>query len=137
MVRKDLLKKALEVDEGYCEYKKLRLHNSLINKLRKHYKIYEAVQNFYDDEDIEDKEKRMEHLTWQELIGPGIWFATQKEADEQAFDWLKWIKRSSMPKKDRLYIAERDGEIGIYFYGRDYCEDYYFHFVKKEKELLA
>lgn len=42
-----------------------------------------------------------------------------------------------MPKKDRLYIAERDGEIGIYFYGRDYCEDYYFHFVKKEKELLA
>lgn len=63
MVRKDLLKKALEVDEGYFEYKKLRLHNSLINKLRKHYKIYEAVQNFYDDEDIEDKEKRMEHLT--------------------------------------------------------------------------
>lgn len=58
MVRKDLLKKALEVDEGYFEYKKLRLHNSLINKLRKHYKIYEAVKNFYDDEDIEDKEKK-------------------------------------------------------------------------------
>lgn len=57
MIRKDLLKKALEVDEEYFEYKKFRLHNSLINKLRKHYKLYEAVQNFYDDEDIEDREK--------------------------------------------------------------------------------
>lgn len=113
MIRRDLLKKALDIDKGYFEYKKFHLHNSLINRLRKHYKLYEAVQNFYDDEDIEDKERRMEHLTWQELIGPGIWFATQKEADEQALDWLKWIKRSSMPKKDRLYIAERDGEIGI------------------------
>lgn len=68
MVRKDLLKKALDVDEGYFEYKKFHLHNSLINRLRKHYKLYEAVQNFYDDEDIEDKGKMMEHTVRTQII---------------------------------------------------------------------
>ena len=43
MVRKDLLKAVLDVGEGYFKHKKSHLHNSLINKLRKHYKLYKSV----------------------------------------------------------------------------------------------
>lgn len=109
MVRKDLLKKALEVDEGYFEYKKLRLHNSLINKLRKHYKIYEAVQNFYDDEDIEDKEKRMEHLTWQELIGPEYGLRRKKKQTNRLLIGLNGLKGRVCRRKID-FISQKETE---------------------------
>lgn len=130
MVREDLIANELRLNKHGFSFKKFRLHNSLINKLQKNYDLIEACQNFYDS-DIEDKNRRMEFLTWQEVIGPGIWFATQKEANEQAFGWLEWIRKLSLSKEKRLYIAERDELILIYFYGRDYWEDYWFVFGRK------
>ena len=77
--------------------------------------------------------KRIEFNNWIEVFGKGIWGMSQYRVDEAARDTLKEIKKSRVSLKDRIYYAEKDEQIRIYFYGRDFMwADYWFIFMKRK-----
>lgn len=78
---------------------------------------------------------RIEFNNWIEPYFQGNWVYTQEYVDYVAKDSLKKeIKKLNLPLKDRLYYAEKDDQIRIYFYGRDVMEcDYWFIFMKRNK----
>lgn len=65
-IRKDLIDKELSRDG--LMYHKFHLHNSLINKLYKHYDCKEMVENFYDDEPDYDDEEHSRYMSYDSIL---------------------------------------------------------------------
>lgn len=90
-----------------------------------HDKIYEEYKN---------SERRLTFSNWQDPYSEGFWEMSQKKVDKLAWVTLKSIQKFNVSKKDRLYVACKDDEIRIYFYGRDFNElDYWFIFKKNRR----
>lgn len=65
-IRQDLIEKELKSDD--FTYHKFNLHNSLISKLRNHYKLVELWENFYDNEDEYDDEEFDRYMTYNSIL---------------------------------------------------------------------
>lgn len=77
---------------------------------------------------------RIEFNNWIEPYFDGCWGMSQEYVDNIARETLKKeIKKSNVSLKDRLYYSEKDEQIRIYFYGRDFTyTDYWFIFMKRK-----
>ena len=61
---------------------------------------------------------------------------SQKYVDSLGKSVLENIRNFPKTIKDRVYIAEKDDQIRIYFYGRDFWKkDYWFIFKKRKRRL--
>lgn len=79
---------------------------------------------------------RISFNNWQEPYFNGNWGMSQEYVDSFGRDILKRIRNFPKSIKDRLYIACKDDQVRIYFYGRDFWEvDYWFVFKKRKKRL--
>lgn len=70
MLKEDKLKELSkeEFEKGNLSYKKLKLSNRFVNKMRNSYKCVEAVENWYDSEpDVDDEEYNM-YLDYQQAV---------------------------------------------------------------------
>lgn len=83
-----------------------------------------------------NSERRLTSNNWQDPYGEGIWGMSQKRVDQLVYDTFKSIQKFNISKKDRLYISYKNGEIRIYFYGRDFNKlDHWFIFKKRERRI--
>lgn len=93
---------------------------------------YDKVIRMYK----EYEPKRITFNNWQEPYFEGNWGMSQKYVDRFGKETLKKIRNCPFSAKGRLFIAEKDDQIRIYFYGRDYLQvDYWFIFVRRKKRL--
>jgi hypothetical protein len=91
---------------------------------------YDKVRQMYKDYE----KRRIEFCNWQEPHFKGNWGATQKSVDKFGRRILKRIRKFPHSIKDRLYVAQKDDLILIYFYGRDLWQvDYWFIFNKRKR----
>lgn len=140
-IREDLIQKELgrDINEGFT-YGYKKLSNKFIDWLFRHYYTVEMCENFYDSspnsdninwDNLEDRKKykelereyeqtRLEFCNWQDPWGDGIWNMTQENVDAFSRLYLKYLKKSSISLKGRLFFAQKDDEIRIYWYGRDF-----------------
>ena len=78
------------------------------------------------------KPRKLEVNNWVEVYIDGNWGMSQKTVDRIARNQLESTKRCSVGYNGRLFIAEKDDIIFIYYYGRDFAEiDYWWIFKKK------
>ena len=76
--------------------------------------------------------RKLEVNNWVEVYIDGNWGMSQKTIDRIARNHLESTKRCSVGYNGRLFIAEKDDIIFIYYYGRDFAEiDYWWIFKKK------
>ena len=76
--------------------------------------------------------RKLEVNNWVEVYIDGNWGMSQKTVDRIARNHLENTKRCSVGYNGRLFIAEKDDLIFIYYYGRDFSEiDYWWIFKKK------
>mgnify|MGYP000290733331 FL=1 len=79
--------------------------------------------------------RRIEFNNWIEVYSDGIWGMSQKDVDKISREHLKSIKRCGVSYNGRLYIAEKEDSIFIYYYGRDFAlVDYWWIFKRKERD---
>lgn len=82
------------------------------------------------------EETRIRFCNWQEPYFKGNWDMSQKYVDSLGKSVLKNIRNFPKTIKDRVYVAEKDDQIRIYFYGRDFWKkDYWFIFTKRKRRL--
>lgn len=143
MIRQDLIEKELEYhrNQGY-QFRHVKLSNKFIDWLFNRYFCYEFVENYYDEfygdfcESDFNEEYRLTFNNWQDPIFEGAWDLSQKEVDKLARERLKFIRRCLPQSRERIYVAEKDGKILIYWYGRDLAyHDYWFYFARKENGI--
>lgn len=61
---------------------------------------------------------------------------SQRYIDSYGRSILKRIRNFPKSIKDRLYVAQREDQIRIYFYGRDFLErEYWFIFRNRKRRL--
>lgn len=118
----------------YCSMLEGHYFNYCENK--KEYPVEELKQAYFNilKQREEFEPKRIGLLSWVEPYFKGNWGMSQETVDNVARETLKKeIKK--VPLKDRLYYAEKDDQIRIYFYGRDlrHCCDYWFIFIKRKR----
>ena len=79
--------------------------------------------------------RRIEFNNWIEVYSDGIWGMSQKDVDKISREHLKSIKRCGVSYNGRLYIAEKEDSIFIYFYGRDFAlVDYWWIFKRNDRD---
>ena len=77
----------------------------------------------------------IEFNNWIEVYSNGVWGISQKDVDKISKEHLKNIKRCGVSYNGRLYIAEKEDSIFIYYYGRDFAlVDYLWIFKRKERD---
>ena len=159
-IRKDLIEKELKEKEASfgASFKKLKLSSRFIDWLFNHYYTVEFAELWYDscpdvpeawEKQVEynfdywnSKEyrqleeeyepKRLEFNNWIDPFGKGIWGMSQAEVDRLAKKSLKYVRKTSVKKDGRLYIAYNEDMISIYWYGRDFMKvDYGWHLRRK------
>ena len=92
---------------------------------------HDKVVQMYKDYE----EHRIKFCNWQEPYFKGNWGISQEYVDNFGRYILK-NKIRNFPKsvKDRVFVAQKDNQIRIYFYGRDLLEvDYWFIFMKRKR----
>lgn len=143
MIRQDLIEKELEYhrNQGY-QFRHVKLSNKFIDWLFNRYFCYEFIENYYDDfsgdfcESDFNEEYRLTLNNWQDPYFEGAWNLTQPEVDKLARKWLKLIRRCLPQSRERIYFAEKDRTILIYWYGRDLdYHDFWFTFKRREKGI--
>lgn len=93
---------------------------------------YDKVIQMYKDYELE----RIKFNNWQEPYFKGNWDMSQKYVDLFGRDTLRRIRNFPKSIKNRLFIAYKDDQIRIYFYGRDFWKvDYWFIFKKRKRRL--
>lgn len=97
----------------------------LARYLNRNFNIVEFTYNFYDDYETCPKwEDRMEFNNWIDLNGPDIWFATQEEANQEAFEALLDVVKHHKSNKTnvwRWHIFIYKTGVFIHWFGRDAC----------------
>lgn len=93
---------------------------------------YDKVVQMYKDYEL----KRLTFNNWQEPYFEGNWGMSQRFVDNYGRRILKNIRSCPLSAKGRLFAGKNDGQIRIYFYGRDFLQlDYWFIFEKRKKRL--
>lgn len=130
-LRQDLIQKELYgTYQDELTYRKLKPSNRFINKLFNHYYVVEHTEHFYDS-----VSHGIEFNNWIEVYSNGVWGMSQKDVDKISKEHLKNIKRCVVSYNGRLYIAEKEDSIFIYYYGRDFAlVDYLWIFKRKERD---
>lgn len=121
-----LLKQTFDMLPDDIVWRQSLLRASLVRELFRHHHVEEFCINWYDD--------GPEVCTWQDPYGPGIWHATQEEADSYARLMMHYCRRLSVPQKaTRFYLGSRaDGTIWYYWYGRDTKERCDYAWIMRE-----
>lgn len=138
-IRQDLIKKELERGcTNDLTFQKLKPSNRFINKLFNHYYVVEHTEHFYDSELEYDNDAGqkydIEFNNWIDPYSEGIWGMSQSDVDKISRQHLKNTKKCGISYNDRLYIAKKDNQIFIYYYGRDFAQvDYWWIFEKRIK----
>ena len=129
---KYLIKCELSDDVKYgFNFKYKKLSNKFIDWLFNHYYTVEFSIRFYDVIDENSGIRKLDFCSWTDPFGKGIWNMSQRAVDETSRNRLKNLRGKSISKRERLYFAEKDGYILIFWYGRDVCgEDYWWIFRK-------
>jgi hypothetical protein len=155
-INKELISEELKNDlENGFQYSYKKLSNKFLDWLFEHYSCVEQCDNSYDSEPVKYDEwkalnktpegkailsqkyrdyeqERILFCNWQEPRFAGNWGMTQKSVDRWAKVDLKNTRDISDSKKDRIYFAQKDDVIKIYFYARDMlCYDQWFIFKRK------
>lgn len=130
-LRQDLIQKVLYgTFQDEFTYQKLKPSNRFINKLFNHYYVVEHTEHFYDS-----GSHGIEFNNWIEVYSNGVWGMSQKDVDKISREHLKNIKRCGVSYNGRLYIAEKEDSIFIYYDGRDFAlVDYLWIFNRKERD---
>lgn len=93
---------------------------------------YDKIVRMYK----EYEDTRLKFCCWQEPYFKGNWGMSQIQVDSFGKSVLKNIRKFPQSIKDRIYIAKKEDQIRIYFYGRDFWKkDYWFIFLKRKKRL--
>lgn len=78
---------------------------------------------------------RIEFNNWIEPYSEGIWRMSQKDVDKISREHLEDTKKCSASYNGRLYIAEDEDSIFIYYYGRDFAMvDYWWIFKRRRRK---
>jgi hypothetical protein len=78
---------------------------------------------------------RIEFNNWVEPYSEGIWRMFQKDVDKISREHLEDTKKCSASYNGRLYIAEDEDSIFIYYYGRDFAMvDYWWIFKRRRRK---
>lgn len=78
---------------------------------------------------------RIEFNNWIEPYSEGIWRMFQKDVDKISREHLEDTKKCSASYNGRLYIAEDEDLIFIYYYGRDFAMvDYWWIFKRRRRK---
>ena len=109
-IRQDLIQKELELYRDELTYRKLKPSNRFINKLFNHYYVVEHTEHFYDS-----GSHGIEFNNWIEVYSNGVFGMSQKDVDKISREHLKNIKRCGVSYNGRLYIAEKEDSIFIYY----------------------
>ncbi|MDE6015834.1 MAG: hypothetical protein K2H41_09090 [Acetatifactor sp.] len=145
-VSKELIEEELKRDKdtGF-DFSYRKLSNKFIDRLFNHYYLEELCENFYDSEPEFDEEvnmykdyetARINFNNWQEPYFKGNGGMSQRYIDSYGRSILKRIRNFPKSIKDRLYVAQKEDQIRIYFYGRDFLErDYWFIFRNRKRRL--
>lgn len=116
--------------DGY-DFKYKKLSNSFIDWLFNHYYTVEFSIHYFDMIDENTGKHRLDFRNWIDPYGKGIWHMSQKSVDKMSKKMLKDIRKRSICKRERVYVAEKDDYVLIYWYGRDvFEEDYWWVFRK-------
>jgi len=76
----------------------------LARYFNRNFNIVEFTYHFYDDyENCPKWEDRMAFNNWIDLNGPDIWFTTQKEANQEAFEALLDIVKHHKSNKTNVW----------------------------------
>lgn len=79
--------------------------------------------------------RRVEFCNWIEVHCEGNWGASQKQVDEISRCCIEEVGESPTSYDGRLFIAKKEDEIHIYYYGRDFAMvDYWWIFKKRPVE---
>lgn len=147
LLNQELIEEELKRDQDIgFDFSYQKLSNKFIDRLFNHYYLEELCENFYDSEPEPDEEEfnryqdyetaRIHFNNWQEPYFKGNGGMSQRNIDAYGRRVLKGIRNFPKPIKGRLYIAEKENQIRIYFYGRDFLEkDYWFIFRKRKRRL--
>ena len=95
-----------EVENKYCE-------KFTWDKAKKCFDDFNRAYKLYDESD-----NRLETLNWIDDDFDEGWI-NQQRIDNLARDILQHIHKMGISNKERLYIAYKDEEIRLYWYGRD------------------
>lgn len=81
--------------------------------------------------------QRLSFNNWVEVYGDGIWYMSQKTVDSCAREFLLSTKKCEASYHGRLFMAEHDGMISLYYFGRDtnFRADYHWTFQKRARRL--
>jgi len=130
------IKKDMEIFK-IKDSRKIKYFRNLFDNMLKKYKYVCVTENYYDDDSILDRNKRLEFNNWQELVVDGNWGWTNKGVKNYVCCLLKLLKKRNM--LNDVYIGKcgykicKNEEI-IYIYNReskDRC-DYIILFSNKE-----
>lgn len=78
---------------------------------------------------------RIEFNNWIETYFKGNWGASQKDVDKISRKHLEYTKKCRVSYNGRLYIAEDEDSIFIYYYGRDFAMvDYWWIFKRRRRK---
>ena len=108
-----------EVENKYCE-------KFTWDKAKKCFDDFNRAYKFYDESD-----NRLETLNWiDDDFDEGL--INQQGVDNLARNILQHIHKMGISNKERLYIAYKDNEIRLYWYGRDLKKcDYWITFKRR------
>lgn len=93
---------------------------------------HDKVVQMYKDYEM----TRINFNNWQELYFKGNWGMSQRYIDSYGRSILKRVRNFPKSIKNRLYVAKKEDQIRIYFYGRDFLGmDYWFIFRERKRRL--
>lgn len=93
---------------------------------------FEVVEQAYKDYEPE----RLTFNNWVDVSGEGIWHMSQIAVDAWAKECLLATKKYCPGYHGRLFIAENDDLISIYYFGRDVRRvDFHWTFQKRARRL--
>ena len=93
---------------------------------------HDKVVQMYKDYEM----TRINFNNRQELYFKGNWGMSQRFIDSYGRSILKHIRNFPKSIRNRLYVAKKEDQIRIYFYGRDFLGmDYWFIFRERKRRL--
>jgi len=124
-LRQDLIEEELNKFNVKMTFKKLKPSKRFIDWLFRHYYTDEFAIHWYDSD--------ITFNNWIDPFGEGIWEMSQYQTDRCSRNALCKIRSAPVKKKGRLYISYfDDGDIYIYWYGRDYMYCDYWWYMKRK-----
>ncbi len=141
--------------EGDRDAHPIKLKKRFISWLFRHYSVFEDCVKFYDWEGCDEYdgrtketlteeefwEERLTFNNWIDVMGEGIWYASQKSVDEMAMRMMNDFRKAGR-LKGRCWAGWKEWNGHTFFhiclYGRDIHEyDHLFMMLpKKENEQL-